>query len=237
MIVLLSGGLDSIAAWRLLGLPRAINFDLGTQAAWREEGAINWAAEHFVADYTSLRVPMHMSEADNGWVDFRNSILLLLAAQHDADGEVVLGAVAEYAPDKNDRFYKRLERAVNERGAAAGNAKQLTVLTPYADVSKGELLWLYHCRFGASEARLLLDNTWSCYRHGKNPCLSCGGCRQRIAAEHQYARLSGTEAPLYTTSRWRIPWRDRLLWVAANGYRGVQQIRAHTRQDRCLPVL
>ena len=155
----------------------------------------------------------------------------------DTDGKVVLGAVAEYAPDKNNRFYRRLEKAANARGAAAGNGKQLKVLTPYADISKGQLLWLYDLTFGASEAQLLLEKTWSCYLNGGTPCLKCGGCRQRTAAEHQYAKLSNTEPPLYTAARWVIPWRDRVAWVAANGWLGVRQIRAHTHQDRSLPVL
>lgn len=235
MIVLLSGGLDSIAAWRLLGLPQAINFDLSTKAAGREAEALSWASRHFGASYIQAALPMAHAEGGNAYVEFRNSILILLAAQHDP--HVVLGAVAEYGPDKNRRFYRRLERAVNARGAAANNAAGLKVLTPYDTLSKGELIAAYCQRFGVIEAEQLLDNTWSCYLDGRSPCLMCGGCRQRIAAEHQYARICGGEAPLYTARRWSIPLVDRFRWVLANGVVGVRQIRAHTRQDNCLPVL
>lgn len=240
MIVLLSGGLDSIATWRLLGLPNAVNFDLNTTAAEAENRSLRWAREHFGRQYHFLpkmvraHLPMQHAEAANGYVEFRNSILILMAGQYDPD--VVLGAVAEYGPDKNKRFYKRLERAANMRGAAAGNTAGLRVLTPYADLSKGELLWLYDLSFGKEETRLLLDNTWSCYLDEEAPCLKCGGCRQRIAAEHQYAKLSGAQPPPYTAARWRIPWRDRVRWIASNGWLGVKQIRAHTRQDAALPA-
>ena len=239
MIQLLSGGLDSILQWRLLNRHQvvpAITFNLGTKAVSREAEAIRWAADHFKLPIIYADAPMAESEAANGWVDFRNSILLLLAAQRDPDGEVALGACAEVAPDKNERFYRRLERAVNMTGVAAGNSKRLKIMTPYADLSKGEALWLYDLTFGASEARLLLDRTWSCYMDGEVPCLQCGSCRQRIAAEWQYAHLSKTEPPPYTAERWRIPWRDRVRWVLDNGWLGVQQIRAHQRMDGYLPV-
>ena len=56
-------------------------------------------------------------ETDTGYLPFRNAILILSAAQ--LDNEVVLGQVAEWCPDKNFSFYRRLEQAVNMSGTAA----------------------------------------------------------------------------------------------------------------------
>ena len=228
MIVLLSGGVDSIAAWRLLGLPAAVNFDIGTVCIHKEHEAIRWAEDRFGRRPIRRRLPMG-GERANGWVPFRNSILALAAAQ--IDPTVVLAAVAEWAPDKNLRWARRLERAVNQGGVAAGATERLRICMPFASLSKGELLYAYHRMFGAQETADLLENTWSCYDSLAQPCLFCGGCRQRIAAEHQYARLAGLPAPRYTAQHWRIPFKDRLRWVADNRWLGVRQISAHTRQD------
>ena len=236
IIVLLSGGIDSLAVWRLLGLPPAIHFDLGTQASGREYTAVTnamyrWANSKVIDE----NLDMSHAEAQNGYVDFRNSLLILKAAQHDP--EVVLAAVAEWAPDKNERFYRRLERAVNMTGSAASNTSRLKIMTPYADISKGRLLYLYYLQFGVRELEWLLDNAWSCYLDGAQPCMSCGACRQRIAAEHEVAALAGWEPPLYSAPRWRIPWRDRVRWILDNGWLGVRQFRAHNKGDSHLPGL
>lgn len=233
MIVLLSGGLDSVAAWRLLGLPPAVNFNIATVSVAKERVALEWAATHFGKSYLRREMPMGSVEKSNGWVPFRNSLLVLAAGQ--IDSTVVLSAVAEWAPDKNRRWARSLERAVNRGGVAAGADERLQIKMPFSGLSKGELLYAYHRKFGARETYLLLSNTWSCYKSLPHACLHCGGCRQRIAAHHQYARLSGTQPPLYTAERWRIPIADRLRWVRDNGLHGLRQIRAHTRQDKCLP--
>ena len=232
MILLLSGGIDSVAAWRLLGLPTAVNFDLGTVPTRREQSALAWAERHFDRCYLKRSFPMGNVEKPNGWLPFRNSLLVLAAAQ--LDSTVVLAAVAEWAPDKNMRWARRLERAVNQQGAAAGTEEHLSIEMPFAGLSKGELLFEYHCQFGAEETHLLLQNTWSCYRSLPKPCTRCGGCRQRIAAHHQYASLAGLPRPAQTASRWHIPAKDRYRWIRDNGLLGIRQIAAHTRQDDAL---
>jgi len=233
MICLLSGGVDSVAAWRLLGLPTAVHFTLGTVSTNRERRTIHWCQSRFAAPILFRELPMGSAERGNGWLPFRNSLLVLSAAQ--IDPEVVLGAVAEWAPDKNLRWARRLERAVNQAGAAAGNSEKLQIRLPFAHLSKGELLMQYHQRFGELDTAELLANTWSCYQSLPRPCGKCGGCRQRIAAEHQYALLSGTTRPPEGAHRWRIPVSDRIRWVRDNRVLGIRQLVAHARQDDALP--
>ena len=231
MILLLSGGIDSVAIWRLLDLPNAVNFNIGTAPMSRENDSLAWASRHFKRDY--LCRPLFMNrEKPNGWLPFRNSLLVLAAAQIDTT--VILGAVAEWAPDKNFRWARRLEQAVNEKGSAAAATEQLCIEMPFAQFSKGQLLYEYHQNFGTAETQLLLDNTWSCYQNRQRPCLLCGGCRQRIAAHHQYTQLAGLPRPTETAARWNIPLKDRYRWIRDNGVVGVRQIVAHTRQDKAL---
>ncbi|MEI7780339.1 MAG: 7-cyano-7-deazaguanine synthase [Planctomycetota bacterium] len=208
-----------------------MNFNIGTVPMRREQDALAWASGHFKRDFICRPLPMN-NEKPNGWVPFRNSLLVLAAAQ--IDPTVVLAAVAEWAPDKNFRWARRLEQAVNQKGSAATAVEQLCVEMPFACFSKGDLLYEYHQNFGAAETRLLLERTWSCYLNNPAPCLLCGGCRQRIAAQHQYAILAGQPRPVESAPRWRIPLKDRFRWIRDNGAVGLRQIAAHTRQDDAL---
>ena len=237
MILLLSGGVDSICAWRLLGLPQAVNFDLGTVPTGREKFALELASLHFQRPYLTRQLPMGSVERENGFVDFRNALLILAAAQIDND--VVLAAVAEWAPDKNTRFYRRLERAVNRGGVSAGFSDKLRISAPFAHLSKGQLLAEYYGRFGGDETRWLLENTWSCYQRGRIHCGWCGGCRQRYAAERELACNTAVRPVTMfseTPGRWRTPPLDKLRWVADNRMLGLRQMKAHDRQDDAMEL-
>lgn len=233
MIVLLSGGPDSIAAWRLLGLPKAVHFDLGTVAIVKEREALDWAEDDFDAEITYRHLPMGDYETDNGYLPFRNAILILAAAQ--LDPEVVLGQVAEWCPDKNFRFYRRLERAVNMAGTAAAFEGGLRITAPFAGLSKGELLAKYLRKFGDMDTAALLRHTWSCYRDEPRHCGKCGGCNQRWAGEAQLRELTGllygTEFA-HTPDGWKIPVDDGLTWIRDNKLSGIRQIMALRRQER-----
>ncbi len=235
VILLLSGGVDSICAWRLLKLPTAVNFDLSTVPTGREQGALAWATEHFGRNYVRRSLDMRHYEKSNGYVPFRNALLILSAAQLDKC--VALAAVAEWAPDKNTRFYRRLEKAVNRGGKSAGFDGGLQIQAPFARHSKGELLVEYHNTFGRDETVLVLENTWSCYQQGAIHCGECGGCRQRYAAERQMKLLCGMQPVTKfagTPGKWTTPLPDRARWLFDNGWLGVQQMRAHRQQDDAL---
>jgi len=237
VILLLSGGVDSICAWRLLGLPQAVNFDLGTVPTQKEHGSLSWASDHFGKTYIQRDLNMANHEKKNGYVDFRNALLILAAAQIDSN--VALAAVAEWAPDKNTRFYRRLERAVNRSGVSASFNCKLRVHAPFAAESKGELLARYKAKFGSEETRLVLENTWSCYRHEDQHCGECGGCRQRYAAERQMHKLTGMRPVTQFSGvpgEWVTPALDRARWLFDNGWLGYRQMRAHRLQDAALTL-
>jgi len=237
MILLLSGGLDSIAIWRLWGC-RAVNINLDTIAAGREEKAMLWAAEHFDMHIRGRQLIMNTLEQVNGYVPFRNPILILIAAQ--IDPIVVIGQIAEWAPDKNRRFYRRLERTVNVTGKLANFDGGLEIIAPFAHLNKGELIALYHNTFGRDETSLLLENTWSCYSNRDVHCGSCGGCVQRWNGEAHYVDLmdrqgiGSAELTKYQTEPQFVPTptSDKFRWVRDNGLLGVRQIMARRKQNK-----
>lgn len=243
MILILSGGLDSIAAWRLLDMPPAVHFQLGTRSREREYEAIIWAQNRFndgpISEWTTAQFrpfPMADFEAENGYLPFRNALLILAAAQ--LDNTVVIGQVSEWAPDKNLRFYRRLERAVNISGRVAEFNGNLRIEAPFAGWSKGRLLFEYARRFGLYEAELLLAQTWSCYGDGRLHCGRCGGCRQRFHAEVHFARLMDAALNRFIGAYEVLPTfeltplSDQLRWLRDNGFSGVQQILARRSQNK-----
>lgn len=235
MILLLSGGLDSIAMWRLLKC-NAVTFNLGTKPSNKELESLLWATDHFGFSYYQTReLDMRVHEADNGYVPFRNSILILAAAQLDPD--VAIGQIAEWAPDKNKRFYRRLEKTVNVEGKMAQFEGGLRISAPYAHLSKGALIREYGAKFGFAEMETLLRRTWSCYLDGEIHCGRCGGCGQRFNAECHAARLLAL--PINTLlSRYEVipefvptPLVDQARWVRDNGLLGVRQLRERRDQN------
>lgn len=236
MILLLSGGMDSIAAWRLLRLPDAVNFDMGTKPQQREQEALAWAQFRFGKTYRKRPLPIGDCEQPNGFVPFRNPLLILAAAQ--IDPVVCIGQIAEWAPDKNKRFYRRLERTVNVSGQLAEFDRELLVIAPFAGLAKGELIALYNHNFGPVETSELLRHTWSCYRDGERHCGVCGGCVQRFNAEAHFAKLTGVSLNdalgNYETVPQFVPTpsQDKARWVRDNGVQGLQQIFKRWQQNR-----
>lgn len=232
-VLLLSGGLDSLAAWRLLGLPRAIHFTLGTRAADREVDAIHAAEVAFGAAAEVRPLPLGHAEMPNGYLPLRNPLLVLAAAQLDPD--VIVGQVAEWAPDKSARFWWRLSRLATTavRGSHQGVSGRVTVRAPMRLSTKGQLLRRYAARFGDQEARALCAFTWSCYGDGGQHCGACSGCAQRYAAE-----VWAFGAP--ETAMARVPdlrvrpteWRDAARWVRDNPTAGPVQMWRRSRELR-----
>lgn len=226
MILLASGGLDSIAAWRLLDCPKAVYFPLKTEPMQRELRALDWASREPWATRSIWRassVNMAQHEGLNGYVPYRNLILVALAAQ--LDPHVVVPMIAEWAPDKNRRFFKRLAALLTEAGQGSFQGIDLTctIETPFAHLTKAQLLTRYSDTFGYSEAVALLANTWSCYRLGSRHCGACSGCVQRYVGElasgiagTQYERTPDVRAFYSNPSL-----RDALRWLRGNGHRSL----------------
>jgi 7-cyano-7-deazaguanine synthase in queuosine biosynthesis len=234
MILMLSGGLDSISTWRLLRLPTALNFDLGTKPQAKEQQALDWAQFRFGKRCLTRSLPMAEYEAENGYLAFRNPLMILAAAQ--IDPLVVIASISEWAPDKNFKFYRRLEKAVNVPGQLASFDKRLRISAPFSQLSKGELIALYDKTFGVGETRELLDRTWSCYGDGEVHCGTCGGCIQRWNAESHYNRLMGHTTRIFSTYETEPPYvltpsLDKARWLRDNGWRGIQQIWKRRQQN------
>lgn len=190
-VLLISGGLDSIAAWRLLDCPPAIFFEHGQKALPREQRALVWAAGRAGMEWgcphahITARLIPPLTVQENGYVPYRNAIFCLLAANYTGADRILIAQVAEWAPDKNLRFYRRLGRLMNEMTRSRVNEidRRVVIEAPFAGLTKGRLLEEYCDEFGYDQGLALAQSTWSCYQLGASHCGECSGCLHRMQAE------------------------------------------------------
>lgn len=181
-VLLMSAGLDSFAAWRLLGEPKAVYFAIGHKAEEKEIEMLEKIREDFDADITIDRtLTLADEEMANGYIPYRNLYFLMLATKYSPD--VVLSQIAEWAPDKNKKFYKKATKLLSDitTGSFQGlETRNLEVHTPLAKYTKSQVVDRYIHEFGSADD--LLKYTTSCYSNTNKPCGECTSCASRHLA-------------------------------------------------------
>jgi len=220
VVVLLSGGLDSVTALhearQTHEVVAALSFDYGAKhhhkelpmAAWQCAQAgiphsiapLDFVAREFHSDLLSSggSIPDGHYEEESmksTVVPFRNGIMLAIAAgfaeSRGAEGIVIAAHAGDHA------IYPDCREDFLEpmaRAIAAGTYAQITLLRPFVAIDKTGIV-----RRGAA---LGVDfiHTWSCYKGGELHCGSCGTCVERreafLLAEVPDPTLYATTDPL-----------------------------------------
>lgn len=202
VVVLLSGGLDSVTALHFaasrISHVRALSFDYGSKHNARElDHAARQCAGLGLA-HTVLALPVigeHFSShllKDGGAipdghyqedsmrqtvVPFRNGIMLAIAAgfaeSHGAQAVLIAAHTGDHAIYPDCR-----ETFMAAMGDAmtAGTYARIRLLRPFLEFSKKEIVVLGD-RLGVDFAA-----TWSCYKGGNIHCGTCGTCTERREA-------------------------------------------------------
>lgn len=202
VVVLLSGGMDSVTALYHAAsegdVAAALSFDYGSKHAARELPAAAWHAAHlgvrhivlplpFIADYFSsalllggAAIPFgHYEEKSmrQTVVPFRNGILLSIAggfAESCGAGGVVIAAHAgDHAIYPDCR--EEFMCAIGD-AIRLGTYAGVQLLRPFIHLTKGQI--------AARGAALGVDfaRTWSCYVGADRHCGQCGTCVERREA-------------------------------------------------------
>ena len=157
-------------------------------------------AQHSALTNTNIAVPLDGEDADDvpiTYVPMRNTVLLALAAAHleslalAADPTPALCVIAvganenDYSgyPDCRPEFYEAME-GVLARGSklwSAGKCK-LLIRTPIIKLTKTQIV-REALRLGVP-----VDQTWSCYVGGDEPCRRCDACVLRDKALEEALR-------------------------------------------------
>ena len=190
-IILLSGGLDSLAALGLSeGVELALTFDYGQKAAAREIEAASKIAKYYGITHKIIKLDWlaEITDTARTWVPNRNGLFLNIAASF-ADAapaplakgggtalavggftQIIIGANAEEAetfPDNTAEFITRTN-AVFE----FSTMQKPQVIAPLINYHKSDIVNL------AREKGMPLELAWSCYEGGKRPCDVCESCKR-----------------------------------------------------------
>jgi 7-cyano-7-deazaguanine synthase len=189
-VVLLSGGVDStvVLANRLISGHdcTAVTFDYG-QTHVREVQAARDIAKHYAVDHEIISLPEifgpsaltsnapiprgHAETPDATTVPARNLVLIAIGASiADKIGATSLafGANADDAAgyiDCRPAFLESLRDSIQ-----LGTGNKVWLHLPLLHATKREIV------AAGRELEIPFDLTWSCYRGGSHPCMTCGAC-------------------------------------------------------------
>ncbi len=220
VIVLLSGGVDSVTALydacARCRVAACLSFHYGSKHNDRELPFARYHSERLGIDHSVVDLAFigeHFKSALLGSggdipnsqddvesmratvVPFRNAIMLSiatgLAASLDASAVVIGAHAGDHAVYPDCR--PEFMRAM-EQAMAAGTYEKIGLQRPFIERSKAEIVGRGH------ELGVDFRQTWSCYEGGDLHCGVCGTCRDRLAA----FKVAGFEDPAeYVSSK---PW-------------------------------
>ncbi len=200
--VLLSGGLDSSTALHWAAkhhhVNMALSFYYGSKQAEQELECAKFQAQHLgishqIVDISSISpllksamlkngapIPEGRYEVDNmrqTVVPFRNGIFLSIAAgiaeSAGAQALVIAAHSGDHTiyPDCREDFMTAMSEAIR-----LGTWANLGILRPFINASKGDIVKQ------ASDLRVDLSKTYSCYKGGPVHCGVCATCLERKEA-------------------------------------------------------
>lgn len=202
VVVLLSGGLDSVTALHdalcVHEVVAALSFDYGAKhnscelpmAAWQcarlgiphSTAPLDFVAREFQSDLlrSGGEIPEGHYEEESmrsTVVPFRNGIMLAIAAgfaeSRGAEGVVIAAHAGDHA------IYPDCRESFMEPMASAireGTYARIELLRPFIAMDKAAI-----ARRGA-ELGVDFSHTWSCYKGGEVHCGTCGTCVERREA-------------------------------------------------------
>ncbi|MBQ6345136.1 MAG: 7-cyano-7-deazaguanine synthase QueC [Methanobrevibacter sp.] len=204
-VLILSGGFDSTTLlYKLLNENKKViclSFDYGQKAKKELECAKNITSklgiEHHIYDISSILEMLSWSSLIdksnekvklpyNTVVPSRNTILLELATAFAISNdckEVYYGAIKGDVGDYPDTTPQFLEK-INELNKV-NNYEYIPIFAPFVDKEKVEVVKI------ALQLNVPIEQTWSCYLGGEEPCGECFSCRAREEAINQAKKELG----------------------------------------------
>jgi len=177
MILLFSGGLDSYIAWHYLKKPKTIYVNLNHRYADFEMDRIGNLVPNTIIEN---RLDLRSWEEPDANIPMRNAFLVLLAAKHldtKREGSEVVLVVQKGEmdiPDRCEGFFIEMKNL--------GTYLGFSVSTPFAQMTKTDMVTWYLENVQDSYAIKNLMSTRSCYSDSAMPCGQCTACFRRWVA-------------------------------------------------------
>lgn len=187
-ILLFSGGLDSLIAWRLLNMPDCLYFAIGHKYQEAELASIHRLQNFIETNFNeklnviiSNRLQIGDLEEVDGHIPYRNELFVSVAAAAGYN-KIYIGALAgETSRDKSWRFLNDTSKYLSFL-----EQRQIEILAPFKRMTKTDLVKKYLINYSTDLDRQLLLQTTSCYNANANDlnfrCGQCMSCFRRWVA-------------------------------------------------------
>jgi len=178
-IILLSGGLDSVASLSVArekyDVSLALTFDYGQQAFKQEKTAAGKIAGYYNIEHKIIKLDWleELFSDSSGWIPNRNALFINIAAAFADTGNspykyIIIGANKEEAGTFTDNSAEFI-KAVNKSLKHSTNSK-IQVLAPMIDKDKSEIIRAA-LKFSAPVRYM-----YSCYSGTDRHCSECESC-------------------------------------------------------------
>jgi 7-cyano-7-deazaguanine synthase in queuosine biosynthesis len=184
MILLLSGGIDSVCAYHYLNKPQTLYFHLKTRYSDKEARYLEQNYPGTIIDHSLDLSTREVGE--KAYVPFRN---LLLAAQavHYSDSIVIAGLKDDQVSDKNEYIFAEMSGLLSKL-----EGREIKIWSPFWEHSKSQVV-AWYLENVSSNPQELVDAV-SCYSPGSETyCGSCPCCFRKWVA----LRSNGVDLPFY----------------------------------------
>jgi len=199
-IVLFSGGIDSTLATLILANEQTDLVGLSINYPGRPRGEVEAAKtlsrqlplskliEVSIDIGTLVSAGGYVTNEMEGWIPYRNLLFWSLAAHKAKVLNLDFVAAGHHSTDgvtyddATIHFFEMLQSILKYSGSTQQNSIQVEL----------PLLWTSEERIDeyAIANKLVLRNSWSCWRDRSSPCMTCFACKERLAYIESISRLT-----------------------------------------------
>ena len=184
-ILLFSGGLDSYAAWHLLGKPTPLYFALGHRYERAERATIAYLerTNPGLDVLIDNRVSLDDIEQPDAHIPLRNALLIALAAATQDPDVIYIGALrGESSRDKSMKFLR-----ITEEMLSFLRNKPIRIEAPFLRLTKADVV--KRLIKEKPDAVAGIQDTFSCYTYAV-PRSDYKGCGRCMACFRRWVALS-----------------------------------------------
>ncbi len=171
-VLLYSGGLDSYIAWHYLKKPRTVFFALGHKYSAWELVSVHKTIPNTMVDFS---LDLGKTEQDDAFIPLRNLYLAMGGTKYGDTINLVVQRGERDLRDRSPVFFEDVSQMLSSL-----SKKLIVVKTPFADITKSEMVRWYIEEYKGDPQDLL--KTRSCYSTLPGPCGRCAACFRRWVA-------------------------------------------------------
>lgn len=181
IVLLMSGGIDSLIAWYYLDKPRAIYIPLCTPYSNKEQAALVKLKSMCdgLADKLTITQDINIGQFQYGekaFIRHRNLILAAIASNY-GDNIVIAGTEDDCVEDKSEIAFNKMTeclRAISPPGDLP------SVTSPFWHMSKSDII--YWAMNNVHNSENIMRASVSCYDSKVNQCGLCPSCLRKAVA-------------------------------------------------------